>query len=71
MDETLMEHQIFIDIDMVRCRIDASLILLMTTLMNHQCDQCVLDWGTQHLLNFLEIECTTFCWNPVDQPNEY
>ena len=35
MDETLMKHQRLINVYDVRCRIDASLMLLMITLMNH------------------------------------
>ena len=36
MDETLMSHRTVISAYDVRCRIDASLMLLMTTLVNHQ-----------------------------------
>ena len=43
----------------VRCRIDASLMFLMITLMNHQCYQCVPDVGVQlevlPLQNFPEM----------------
>ena len=33
----------------VRCKIDAPLMLLMTTLMNHQCYQYILYWGSHRL----------------------
>ena len=49
MDETLIKHQRFINVNDVRCRIDASLMWLMTTITNHQCYQCILDWGRQNL----------------------
>ena len=45
MAEILMQHQRTINVYDVRFRIDASLMLLMTRLMNHQCYQPVFDWG--------------------------
>ena len=33
----------------VRCRIDESLMLLITALLNHQCYQCVLYWGSDEI----------------------
>ena len=37
MNETLMQHQGIINVFDIQCRIDASLMLMMTTLMYHQC----------------------------------
>ena len=47
-DETLMYHQRAINIYDIRSRFDVSLMSLMTTLMNHQWYQCVLDWGREN-----------------------
>ena len=49
MAETLMHHQRIIIVYVVRCRISAPLMLLTTTLMNHQCYQPVFDWGVEDL----------------------
>ena len=43
---TLMQHRRIIKVHNVWRRFDASLMLLMKTLINHWCDQCILDWDS-------------------------
>ena len=45
MDYTLLQQQKVINVCDVQCRIDASLMLMTATIMNHQCEQCLCDWG--------------------------
>ena len=43
-----LDNQKLINVHDLRCRIDASLMLLLTTILGHHCYRCVLDWGVKH-----------------------